>query len=114
MILLLRRLGLVSLLVASLAAATLFAADKSPRELLPLSTVIYAEIPQPQKVLDAVLDHPAVADVQNHPDYKKALEGAQAQQFLAVLKTVEDKLGMKWRPAVTTLTGRRIYVGVDI
>ncbi|MGI8978665.1 MAG: DUF3352 domain-containing protein [Pirellulaceae bacterium] len=103
-----------------LTAAALFitqgalAADKSPREMMPLSTVVYAEMPQPQKLLDAVLDHPSVVELQNHPDYKKAMEADQPQHFLAVLKMIEDKLGMKWRPAVTTLTGGGVYVAFDL
>src|SRR4029079_11325332 len=47
------------------------AADKSPREMFPASTVVYAEMPQPQKLIDAVLDHPSVAELQKHPDYQK-------------------------------------------
>jgi hypothetical protein len=99
---------------ASFSASTSSAEQKGPREILPLSTVLYAEVPHPQKILDAVLDHPSVVELQNHPDYKKALEADQAQHVLAVLKMVEDKLGMKWRPAVNTLTGGGIYVGFDL
>ena len=79
------------------------AADKSPREMMPLSTVVYAEMPQPQKLLDAVLDHPSVVELQNHPDYQKAFENPQVQEFLKVLALVEAKLGMKWRPAVPSV-----------
>ena len=82
--------------------------------MLPVSTVIYAEMSQPQKLLDAVLDHPSVADLQSHPDYKKALDAPQVQEFFKVLSVVEDKLGMKWRPAVTKLTGGGIYFGFDL
>ncbi|MCE9526184.1 MAG: DUF3352 domain-containing protein [Planctomycetales bacterium] len=99
---------------AILLAPGAAAADKSPREMLPNSTIIYAEMPQPQKLLDAVLDHPSVVELQNHPDYKKALEGQQAQDFLKVLSLVEDKLGMKWRPAMTAITGGGIYFGFDL
>ncbi|MFN0019820.1 MAG: DUF3352 domain-containing protein [Pirellulaceae bacterium] len=99
---------------AILLARGAAAADKSPREMLPNSTIIYAEMPQPQKLLDAVLDHPSVVELQNHPDYKKALEDGQAQNFLKVLSLVEDKLGMKWRPAMNAITGGGIYVGFDL
>jgi Protein of unknown function (DUF3352) len=109
------RLALLLLTAAAnCLAQDALAADKSPREMMPVSTVVYAEIPQPQKILDAVLDHPAVIEFQNHPDYKKALGADQPQHFLAVLKMVEDKLGMKWRPAVNTLTGGGVYVGFDL
>ena len=90
------------------------AADKAPREMMPISTVVYAEMPQPQKLLDAVLDHPSVVELQNHPDYKKAFDAPQAKEFLRVLSAVEDKLGMKWRPAVNSLTGGGIYVAFDL
>src|SRR5688500_6081833 len=103
-----------------LTAAALFltqcalAADKSPPEMMPASTVVYAEMPQPQKLSDAVLDHPWVVELQNHPDFKRALAADQARHVLAVLKMVEDKLGMKWRPATNTLVGGGIYVGFDL
>lgn len=90
------------------------AAEKSPREMLPASTVVYAEMPQPQKLLDTVLDHPSLAELQKHPDYQKAFENPQIQHFLKVLAAVEGKLGVKWRPAVTSLTGGGIYVGFDL
>ncbi len=90
------------------------AADKTPREMMPASTIVYAEMSQPQKLLDAVLDHPTVIELLNHPDYKKALEAPQFQESLKVLGLVEDKLGMKWRPATNTLIGGGIYVGFDL
>jgi hypothetical protein len=109
------RLALLLLLAGALVlCGDSAAADKSPREMMPISTVVYAEVPQPQKLLDAVLDHPSVVELQNHPDYKKALEAPQAREFLKVLSVVEDKLGMKWRPAVTTLTGGGVYVAFDM
>src|SRR5262245_8048450 len=90
------------------------AAEKSPREMFPASTVVYAEMPEPQKLIDAVLDHPSVAELQKHPDYQKAFENPQAKDFLKVLGAVEAKLGMKWRPALTSLTGGGIYVAFDL
>lgn len=109
------RLSLILLfLAAAMPASLVRAEDKGPRELLPVSTVAYAEIPEPKKVLDVILDHPSVVELQTHPDFKKAWEAPQAQQFLTVLKMVEDKLGIKWRPAVTSLTGGGIYVGFDL
>lgn len=107
-------LALLLLSAAALLTQVAVAADKSPREILPNSTIVYAEMPQPQKLLDAVLDHPSVAEILAHPDYKKALEAPQAQEVLKVLQLVEDKLGMKWRPAVNKLTGGGIYVGFDL
>ena len=109
------RLALLLLLAAALLLClNAKAADKSPREMMPISTVVYAEMPQPQKLLDAVLDHPSVVELQNHPDYKKAFEAPQVKEFLKVLGVVEDKLGMKWRPAVNSLTGGGIYVAFDL
>ncbi|HEX5033575.1 MAG TPA: hypothetical protein VFW62_03775 [bacterium] len=103
-------LGLVLLTAGRLAPAQ----EKSPRDLFPLSTVVYAEVPEPKKVLSVVLDHPAVADLQAHPDYQKAWDAPQAQEFLRVLRHVEDKLGVKWRPATEALVGGGIYLGFDL
>ena len=90
------------------------AGDKSAADLLPESTVAYLEIPQPGKILDTILDHPLAEQVQKQPDYQKAIATPEYEKFLAALKLVEDKLGMKWREGAKSLTSGGAYVGFDL
>lgn len=92
----------------------LSAAEKSAAELLPGSIVGYAEIPQPGKLLDLVLDHPLAKQIEHTPEYQQALKAPQYEQGLALLKQVEDKLGMPWREAARSLTSGGTYIGFDL
>jgi hypothetical protein len=106
---------------AALAAALLgllpalaFAADKSAAELLPGSIVGYAEIPQPGKLLDLVLDHPLTKQVEQTPEYQQALKTPQYEQGLALLKRFEQQMGQPWRESIRSLTSGGTYVGFDL
>jgi hypothetical protein len=89
-------------------------AKKSALDLLPPSTVAYVEIPSPGKLLDTILDHPLSKQLQQQPDYARALESPDMQKLQEVVKVVEEKLGAKWRPAITSLTADGIYVGGEL
>ena len=105
-----------ALAVVILAAASplLSAADKSAAELLPGSIVGYAEIPQPGKLLDLVLDHPLAKEIEQTPNYQQALKTPQYEQGLALLKQFEGQLGMPWREAARSLTSGGTYIGFDL
>jgi hypothetical protein len=90
------------------------AAEKTALDLLPPTTVGYLEVPQPGKVLSVVLDHPLAREIEQQPDYQKALAGRKYQQLQTALKLVEDKLGMKWRQGVESLSSGGLYVGFDL
>jgi hypothetical protein len=110
-----RRFALGLVVLAFLAACPLLsAADKTAAELLPGSIVGYAEIPQPGKLLDLVLDHPLAKQIEQTPEYQQALKSPQYEQGLALLKQVEDKLGMPWREAARSLTSGGTYIGFDL
>src|SRR6188768_3870675 len=81
------------------AASFAIAAEKTASDLLPPTTIGYLEIPQPAKVLSLVLDHPLAKEIEQQPNYQKALARRDYQQFQAAVALLEDKLGMKWRPA---------------
>ncbi len=99
------------LLVAIVPAA---AEDRAAAELLPGTVVAYAEMPQPKAVIDTILDHPLATEVQAHPNYQQALASPQYERFQAVVKAVEEKLGLPYREAVSTLTQGGIHLGFDL
>ena len=109
-----RALLLWSVLASFMLAASASAADKTAAELLPASVVVFVDVPQPGKALDTVLDHPLMAEVLKAPEYQRALETPQYQQFSAVLRRVEERLGMKWRDAIGGLTRGGLAGGFDL
>ena len=89
-------------------------AKKVALDLMPASTVAYFEIAAPQKLIDTVLDHPLMKELEKQPDYQQAIDSPDMQELRKVLELVEGKLGTKWRPALTTLSGEGLHVGVDL
>ncbi|MEX2026345.1 MAG: hypothetical protein WEH44_03575, partial [Pirellulaceae bacterium] len=83
-------------------------------DLLPGTVVAYAEVREPKRVIDTVLDHPLAGELYAHPDYQRALATPQYERFQAVVKAVEAKLGIPYRQAVSTLVEGGVHVGFDL
>src|SRR4029450_4969491 len=66
-----------------------FAAEKTARDLLPASTMVYVEVPEPGKLIDLALDHPLARQIAEAPEYRQALERPEGKRFEGVLKEVE-------------------------
>ena len=88
-------------------------AEKSAAELLPASTLFYAEIAEPKKLIGLVLDNPAVARVTDSPQYRAALDAPQYKEFMAALGAVEQRAGVKWRPALEAITGGGVVIAIE-
>jgi hypothetical protein len=89
-------------------------AEKTALDLLPPTTVGYLEVPKPAEVMGLLLDHPLAQEIAQHPAYRKALAGREYQQLQGALTLVEEKLGMKWRPALAAATSGGLYIGFDL
>ena len=111
---LLRSALLAGCLLVALAVPPVWSDERAAADLLPGTVVAYAELPQPQRIIDTVLDHPLAGQVQSHPDYQRALTTPQYERFLAVTKAVEEKLGLPYRQAVTNLIEGGIHIGFDL
>jgi hypothetical protein len=90
------------------------AAEKSARDLLPATVIGYAEMPQPSRLIDGVLDHPLVHQLQALPEYQQALGRPEYQKALETLAAIETQLGEKIRPTVGKLTSGGVYFGFDL
>ena len=108
-----RRQLLVLALLLVAGQAPVGAEDRSAAELLPESTVLYAEMTNPAALIETIFDHPLRETIENLEPYKQATQSQQYRNFLTGRKFVEIQLGMEWREAVETLTAGGIYVGVD-
>ncbi|QDU37532.1 hypothetical protein Mal4_18460 [Maioricimonas rarisocia] len=105
---------------AVLAAALLFvtlspalADDRPATELLPDSTVLYAEMPRPAKLLGTILDHPLRSKIEALDAYEEAVGTDEFAEFQTVLGVIEAQIGMSWREAVEAVTENGITVAVD-
>ena len=103
--------------VAALLAATSLssapAAEKSADDLMPASTLVYAEIGEPNELLNTALDHPLREKLEQIEDIKKALESPQFKGFQFIVGLVEFQLGMKWQEAFDAIAGGGLHAGFD-
>ncbi|MEX2188310.1 MAG: hypothetical protein WD875_15995 [Pirellulales bacterium] len=89
------------------------AASKSAAELLPASTVFYAEVARPGELVDTLLGHPLRKRVESLDAYRAAVLSKQYLQFNFGLAVAEAAVGMKWDEAVKTLAGDGVFLGID-
>ncbi len=82
-------------------------------QLLPDSTVIYAEIADPKAALATLLNHPLRQRIEALDAVEQAKKQDQYQQFQAVLAVVEAQMGLKWHEAVEQVASGGFYLAVD-
>lgn len=87
--------------------------DLRGADLLPSSTVVYLEVPEPQVLLDFVFDHPLRSRIESHALFDKATKSQPWRNFLTARKVFEVQMGMEWRQAITALSAGGIYAGFD-
>jgi hypothetical protein len=98
--------------LSSLAASAI-ADDRTAAEILPPSTVVFAEIRQPQKLLKTVYDHHLVRRLQELEPVRKAMEKKPYLDFKAGVAIVESQMGLPWRRIVGQATGNGIALAID-
>lgn len=105
-----------TLLALGLSGAAVQAAKvaKSGADLFPESTVIYAELSQPQDVIRFVVDSPLRKNLEATEFYNFLVGNEKYQGFLAILSVIEAQAEMKWRPTLESVTGGGVYLGVDL
>ncbi len=87
--------------------------ERTAAELLPGSTVVYAEMASPAKLVQTLLEHPLRKKIESIEDVRKGLESPQAKQFQSVLGFVEVQIGMTWQEALAALTHGGLYAAAD-
>ena len=95
------------------AARAAAAAEQSAADLLPASTLFYAEVGRPKDVIGLALDHPLMKQLQQAPEYRQAMETPQFRQFREVVALVEQRAVVRWRPALETITGGGAVVAFE-
>ncbi|HXT60624.1 MAG TPA: DUF3352 domain-containing protein [Pirellulales bacterium] len=106
------RLVLVAVLLAiGVNASTLRAAD--PVRMMPPSVVAYAELSQPDALLDVLLapsTSQLLAGIEPYQKYLKSKEYGHVQFVVGLLET---RLGVNWQAALRDIVGGGVHFAVD-
>lgn len=104
---------LFSLLLTLIAIAPAVADERSAAELLPPTTIFYAEVPEPQAVLELLEDHPLRDRIEQMKGVRDAYQTKQFLEFKAAVAVVEAKLGKTWQNVVQAVAEGGIALGFD-
>ncbi|TWT59100.1 hypothetical protein KOR42_24890 [Thalassoglobus neptunius] len=99
--------------LTSLALLTSPVQAQTAIELLPETTVIFAEVQHPHQLVESVLAHPVSRKVQDSNAYREALKDPNAMGFLFVVRFIEAQIGMPWQKAIETLAAGGVTIAVD-
>jgi hypothetical protein len=105
--------SVVMLVLFSLATQMAVANEPTPSDILPASTVIFAEIREPEKLLNTIYDHPLARRIEALDQVKSALEKKEYQDFKAGVGLVELQMGLPWRKIVNQATGGGVTFALD-
>jgi len=87
--------------------------DATAAELLADSTVLYAELADPPRLVQRVLTHPLASKVQASDTVRGIYESPEVAKMRLGVGFVELGLGMTWQSLVDNLTTGGIYLAVD-
>lgn len=106
-----QRLLIVGFWFSSVIIAS--ADDRTAADLLPPTTVAFAEIRQPITLLNTVYDHRITERIQSLDQVRAAMEKKQFLDYKAGVAVVESQMGMPWRKIVEQTTGGGLAIGLD-
>jgi hypothetical protein len=84
---------------------------RHPSEVFPVSTLVYAELMPPGKLIQTILNHPIRGKVESLPQVKQAMRSKGFVGFLAGLGVVQVFAGMDWEESLQVLAGKGIAFG---
>lgn len=90
------------------------AAEPRAADILPATTVIYAEVAEPMVLVDAVCEHPLRKQLEALPEYKELTQKNRALNRAKLgLSIFQVVAGRMWHDAVRDVTGSGLFVAVD-
>lgn len=104
---------LAAAVLCVVSQAAVAAEGREAAELLPASTLLYAEVPHPDQLIDLVTDHPLRQRLGEIDGYKRALASPGYVQFQLGVVLVEAQLGQGWRPALKAATSGGVTLAFD-
>ena len=87
--------------------------DRSAAQLLPATTLVYVEIPEPKKLVELVFDHPMRKKLEAMDQYKAFKASPQYTQLMAGVAIFEKQVDMKWREAIEAVAGGGMTLAFD-
>src|SRR5688572_229053 len=90
-----------------------FAEDRSAAELLPSTTVAFAEVSSVTQILNTVLDHPLRQKFEALDQVKASYEKKEFLDFKAGVAAIESQLGTPWRKILNQVIGGGVAIGLD-
>lgn len=98
---------------SALLPASFLNAQERAAELLPPSTIFYAELSSPSEVIEGLQEHPSMRQLQQSDAYQQLVKNPQYLMGMTGLRFVEFQLGMTWQQAVKTLSARGVSLAFD-
>jgi hypothetical protein len=105
--------SIAAILLLSTLVAAASGDERKAAELLPPTTVVFAEVHQPQQLLDAVYDHKLVQRIESLEQVRTAMEKKPYLDFKAGVAIVESQMGLPWRKIVGQSLGGGVTFAVD-
>lgn len=108
-----------ALFVATFALSPATLSAQSPTkvaksaDLLPETTIAYAEISSPSDLVALVMEHPLRAKIEALPQYQSATESQQYKQAIMGLGIFEGAIGMPWRDALAAFASGGVSIAFD-
>ncbi len=85
----------------------------SSASLFPASTIVYAELHDPDDLVTTIFDHPLRKRIEALPPYKMATETPDFERFQTTRLFIESHFGKTWREAIATYAKHGIAIGMD-
>lgn len=93
--------------------APAYAQTNTAAQLLPKSTVLYTEIPEPPKLIELLLHHPLRSKIEKVEAYSKAIKSPDFLKFQLGVGLFEGHMGMPWNEALAAIGEGGIYFAFD-
>lgn len=104
---------LLTLILAFVSQSLAFADEELATDYLPKTSVIYAELTEPSKIVDVILEHPLKERLLNLEPVKKAFSGKEMRELNAGLGYIETQIGISWQKGLKKLLEGGVTFAVD-
>ena len=111
--LLVQRLSVVIVAFSLSATAEANAEERTAADILPPTTLAFAEIRQPVELLRIIYDHELAGRLMALDSVRAAMEKKAYLDFKALVAIIESQMGLPWRQIVGQATGGGIAIAVD-
>ncbi len=88
-------------------------AVNSATELFPDTTVFYAEVVDPNRIIELVKNHPLRPKIESLPSVQQALKDPEVRKLEVGVGVFEAVMGKPWDEAVHAITEGGVYFGFD-